>query len=326
MRKVIFDTDIGTDDAVALMALLLADDIDVIGVTTVFGNRPVENTTDNALRMIEFLGKDVPVYKGCSSSLVRSLTPGRDMNTLMQCIVKQRDGKEVRIHEETLQLPAASKKEQAKHACSYIVETLLASRQPIDICAVGPLTNIAVAIKMNPEIVNKIGTMYIMGGGLFVGNRTPVAEANFYDDPEAAEIVLNCGAHIVLGPIEGNEDGATYTQQDINDIEAIDNKTAIFTAKLLRDFIERCQFLFAPEIDSCCIHDYAGIVPIIDSETVTDLRREICHVDISGGMSDGQLVCDRRGYDTSASNVEVVYKMDSEKVHKILLDLISKAN
>ncbi|MEA4911095.1 MAG: nucleoside hydrolase [Oscillospiraceae bacterium] len=324
-RKLIFDCDTGTDDAVALTALLLSDTVDIVGVTSVHGNRPVENTTDNNLRLVEFLGMDVPVYKGCAAALVRDLTAGREYNTRMQRVRAVVDGEEIRIHEATLKLPAAAKRAQPQHACAFIVDTLRAAKEPIDVAAVGPLTNIAVALRMAPEIAQKIGTLYIMGGGLYTGNRTPVAEANFYDDPEAAEIVLTSGINILLGPIEGNVAGATYTLDDIAAIEALGTKTALWTGRLLRDFIERCRILFGGDPTSCCIHDYAAVAPAIDPATATDVRREICRVDFSGGMADGQLVVDRRGAPADDSPVRIVYAMDSARTHALLLSLLKKA-
>ena len=321
-KKVIFDCDIGCDDAVALAALLMADNVDVTAVTTVFGNRPVDNTTDNALRLISFMGKDIPVYRGCNTPIVRTLTRGRDLNTRMERIRMVVDGQEITIHEATLPLPESKRREEAKHACSYLIETLMNSDEKIDICATGPLTNIAMALRLEPRIAEKIGTLYIMGGGLYIGNRTPVAEANFYDDPEAAEIVLTSGIEIVLAPIEGCHSGATYTQDDIDEIDSVGTPLAHFLAEELRNFIKRCQILFAPDEDSCCIYDYAAAMPLIDASSVTDLRREICRVDFYGGMADGQLVVDRRGFDADHSSVQIIYEMDDKKVHNTLLKLL----
>lgn len=325
-RKVIFDGDTGTDDAVALIALLLADNIDVIGVTSVHGNRPVDNTSDNNLRLVEFMGRgDIPVFKGCGEAMVRELSRGREHNTRMQRIRAVVDGVEIKIHDATLPLPEAKGKLQPEHACSFIVNTLKNACEPIDICVVGPLTNIGMAIRMDPSIVKNIGTIYIMGGGIYRGNRTPVAEANFYDDPEAAEIVLTSGANVLLGPIEGNEAGATYSESDIAAIESVGTEPARFIAKILRDFIKRCKILFAPNVDTCCIHDYAAVAPLICPETVTDLRPEICRVDFYGGMADGQLVVDRRGYTPEDTPVRIVYDMDAGKTHELLLNLLRKA-
>lgn len=324
-RKIIVDCDTGTDDAIALIALLMSENADVIGITSVHGNGSMENAADNNLRLVEYLGLDVPVYKGCAAALVRGLTAGRDLNTRMERTHAEADGKEIRIHEAALRLPQPKRSVQPQSACSYIVDTLRSAQQTIDIAATGPLTNIAVALRMAPDIAEKIGTLYIMGGGLYTGNRTPVAEANFYDDPEAAEIVLTSGADILLSPLEGCACGATYTLEDIAALEAVGTQTALWAGRMLRDFIKRCSFLFGAASDSCCIYDYASIAPFIDSETATDIRREICRVDISGGMSDGQLVVDRRTAQTDKSSVKIVYGMDEQRTHDLLLKMIGRA-
>ncbi|MBQ6655452.1 MAG: nucleoside hydrolase [Erysipelotrichaceae bacterium] len=323
-KKVIFDCDIGCDDAVALAALLMSDNVDVIAVTTVFGNRPVDNTTDNALRLLSFMYRDIPVYRGCNTPMVRTLTRGRDLNTRMERIRMVIDGKEITIHEATLPLPESTRREEDRHACSYLIETLMNSEEKLDVCATGPLTNIAMALRLEPRIAEKIGTLYIMGGGLYIGNRTPVAEANFYDDPEAAEIVLTSGIEIVLAPIEGCHSGATYSQQDIDEIDSVGTPLAHFLAEELRNFIKRCQILFAPDENSCCIYDYAAVIPLIAPDAVRDIRREICRVDFYGGMADGQLVVDRRGFDSDHSSVQIIYELDSEKVHENLLSMLKR--
>jgi len=331
MRKAIVDCDTGTDDAVALIGLLLAKDIEVIGITTVHGNLPVGCCADNSLQITEFLGKDIPVYIGCAGPLVKKLTPGRTLNTLTQTVRREYGGQEIRIHERDIGLLRTSRKPQDEHAVSYIVRTLKQTKEPIDIFALGPLTNIAAALIMSPEIIKGIGTIYIMGGALHCGNRTPVGEANFVDDPEAAETVLISGANILICPLEATAQGATYNEDDISRIEACGNETSRFIGALLRRFIWRCGMLWDqdfeyppyefPEDASCCVHDWAAVAPAIDMSVVSRKSEEICHVDFSGGMSDGQLVIDRRGYGGNA-NAQIVHDMDGSKCKALLLELI----
>ena len=99
MRRMIIDCDTGTEDAVAVMALLLAKDIDVIAITTVHGNIPAINSADNNLQIVDFLKKDVPVYVGCDRPIVKNLYKGRTLNTLTQTLKKQFNGEEIKIHE-----------------------------------------------------------------------------------------------------------------------------------------------------------------------------------------------------------------------------------
>lgn len=332
-RRMIVDCDTGTDDSVALMGLLLADSVDVIAITCVHGNLTVEETTRNTLSLVNFLGMDVPVYQGCPHSLTHGLFPGRSLNTLCQQVKKEYNGEAVRIHEPSLGLEAGERRAEAEHAVSYLVRTLRQTEEPIDICAVGPLTNIASALILAPEIAQKIGTLYVMGGGIYIGNRTPVAEANFADDAEAAARVLISGVNLLLGPIEANVAGATYTLKDIEAIEALQTRSSAFVGALLRRFIWRCDYLWKPGFDqppyvveadsSCCIHDWAAVAPAIDPETATLVRKEVCRVDCSGGMSDGQLVIDRRGYYTEP-NASIVYDMDEHRCKELLLSLLAK--
>lgn len=325
-RQVIFDTDIGCDDALALIPLLIDENTDVIGITAVKGNLPVNNVCENALKVCELLGKDVPVYKGCESPMVRDLLKGRDYNTLMERIHMVVDGKEILIHQKDFDLPKPTKPIETKHAVSYIVDTLRQTKEKIDIVAIGPLTNIGMAIRLDPSIVNNIDTIYIMGGGLYIGNRTPVAEANFYDDPEAAEIVLNSGAHCLVCPIEPCEMAATYGPKEFEDIKKVNNKVSEFLLPMLQGYIDRCNILFNCNIDDCCVYDYAAVAPMLDESVIIEKRKDIVHVDISGGMSDGQMVIDRRGMMENKQNVEVIYKEDPIKVKQLFINLISKVS
>ena len=332
-RKMIIDCDTGTDDAVAVLGLLLADNIDVIGITSVHGNLSVEEAVQNNLSLVNLVGMDVPVYAGCPESLTSGLFPGRLQNTLCQTIRKEYNGEPVRIHEPSLGLPTGGRTVEKEHAVSYLVRTLREAEKPIDVCAVGPLTNIACALTMAPDIAKKIGTLYIMGGGIYIGNRTPVGEANFVDDAEAAAKVLLSGANMLIGPIEGNEAGSTYTLQDVEEIEAIGTETARFVGALIRRFLWRCDYLWKPGFDlppytvepgtSCCIHDWAAVAPAIDPLTATDIRKELCRVDCSGGMADGQMVIDRRGYYLEP-NASIVYDMDEKRCKELLKSLLAK--
>ena len=319
-RKVIFDCDIGCDDAVALIALLLNDDIDIMAITCVKGNIQVDDVAKNALKVLKLCNKDIPVYKGCNTPIVRDMLKGRDYNTLMQRIRMKIEDEEILIHERSFRLPLPEKKTEEMHAVSYLVDTLRHAKEKIDICAVGPLTNLGMAIRLDPDIIDNIGTIYIMGGGLYIGNRTPLAEANFYDDPEAAEIVLTSGARCLICPIEACEEAVTYTPEDLEEIKNTDNAIADFIYDELHGYIDRCNILFKNNIDNCCVYDFAAVAPLIDESVIADKRNEVVHVDISGGMADGQMVVDRRGMFEKKNPVQVIYHMDKEKVHRILID------
>ena len=164
-RKIILDCDPGHDDAVAIMLAAKSPKIDLLGITVVAGNQTLEKTTANALNVCQYLGLDIPVYAGCGQPMIRD----------KQVIADD-------IHGETgLDGPVFAplrKKAEDKHAVLYIIDTLMASDGDITLVPTGPLTNIAMAIRMEPRILPKIREIVLMGGCYQLGNVTPAAEFN----------------------------------------------------------------------------------------------------------------------------------------------------
>ena len=191
-RKIIIDTDPGQDDAVAiLVALASPDEIDVLGITCVAGNVPLDLTTRNARIVCELAGKrDVKVFAGCDRPL------GRDLVTAEHVHGKTGlDGPD--LPEPTMPLADG-------HAVDFIIDCLREHAPgTVTLCPLGPLTNIATALQKAPDIAKRIAKIVLMGGGYFEGgNITPAAEFNIYVDPEAADIVFKCGAPIVVMPLD----------------------------------------------------------------------------------------------------------------------------
>lgn len=295
MKKVILDVDTGSDDAIAIMTAALSDDLKVLGICTVNGNRCIENTTENTLRVVEHINAKIPVYKGCSLPMVVSLTNGRRKYIPFR---GQEDKKED-VHGDYLPLPKATIKEEKESAVIYLIKTLVESEGDISIIAVGPLTNIAMAIRIQPEIVNKIATLYIMGGGWHETNITPGAEFNFWIDPEAAKIVLNSGCKIVMVPLDATHAGAI----SINDAIFLKDQDSP-AAKLAATLIEKRLSGYnnwQPMIDQTTvpIHDALAVCAAIDEKVLADIRYINVDIDISGGLCDGQSVCDVENKDKS---------------------------
>ncbi len=198
--KIILDVDTGTDDAVAIMMAALSDDLDVLGICSVNGNRNVDITTENSLRVVQHIGRDIPVYRGCALPLVATLDPAR--KPLIPYGDKMFDGFE--NHGNFLDLPEAKIKEQDINAVSWYIDTLMKSDGDITIVALGPMTNIALAMRAEPRICKKINHIMCMGGALEEGNSGPTqrAEFNWWVDPEGTEIVLRSGVPITVIPLD----------------------------------------------------------------------------------------------------------------------------
>jgi inosine-uridine nucleoside N-ribohydrolase len=182
--KVILDVDTGTDDAVALMTAALSLDIELVGATSVNGNTGVKYTTENTLRVFDWIGMpEIPVFRGMDRPIVRTQTEL---------------GVAAIIHKNLLDLPPCSRGAtlRPEHAVDWLIDTYLASDGDIVLCPVWPLTNIAMAMQKEPRILDTIPEIVIMGGAHHMGNLTHSAEFNMMIDPEAARVVVNCGRPI----------------------------------------------------------------------------------------------------------------------------------
>ncbi|GHF42217.1 nucleoside hydrolase [Seohaeicola zhoushanensis] len=192
-KRIIIDTDPGQDDALAiLLALSVPEQLEVAAVTTVAGNVGVAQTTVNALRICQLASRpDIPVYAGAAQPIMRPLHTAEFI-----CGADGLAG---------MALPAPEQAAREVHAVTFLAEHLRASSRRVTICALGPLTNIALALRIAPEIAGKIERLVIMGGARDLGNMTAAAEFNFFVDPHAAAIVFGAGIPITLFPLS-----ATY--------------------------------------------------------------------------------------------------------------------
>jgi purine nucleosidase len=184
---IIIDTDPGQDDAVAiLLAVAARAQIDILGVCAVAGNVPVRQAATNALRVLELAdAKSVPVLEGAQGPLVFPLETAE--------FVCGPDGLA------GADLPPPEGRAESEHAALFIIETLrLADSGSVTLCCLGPLTNVALAVRVAPDIVGRIGRIVLMGGALGLGNMTPAAEFNVYVDPHAAQIVLGLGLPVAM--------------------------------------------------------------------------------------------------------------------------------
>jgi purine nucleosidase len=191
-RRIIIDTDPGQDDAVAiLLALASPEELDVLGITAVAGNVPLELTTVNSLKMTELARRrDVPVHAGCDRPMQRALITAEYVHGATGI-----DGAD---------LPEPSTAPAEGHAVEFIVDTVMSSEPgSITLCALGPLTNLGTAIARQPHLTGRLGEIVLMGGAFFEGgNTTPTAEFNILVDPEAADIVFRSGAPITVMPLD----------------------------------------------------------------------------------------------------------------------------
>ncbi len=183
-KKIILDCDPGIDDALAIVYAAGSAELELLGITTVAGNVSLDQTTSNALRVCEFIGAAVPVTPGCAAPLLRSPITAEHVHGA--------DGLR------GARLPPASRRPQPGHASDFIIETVLGAPGDITLIAIGPLTNIALALSREPRIAFEVQDFVIMGGSATRGNVTPAAEFNIACDPEAASIVFSAGWTVTM--------------------------------------------------------------------------------------------------------------------------------
>jgi len=216
-RAFLIDTDGGSDDVVALIMALRSRDVQVAAITTVAGNVPVEQATENVLYTVELCGLETPVYAGARRPLVRELVTAQWFHGT--------DGLGDHGY--------APKSRQAEptHAVDAIVRTVLAN-PGIEIVTLGPLTNLALAIRKEPTIARAIGRLVVMGGApCCEGNVTPAAEFNIWVDPEAAKIIFHAGLELDLVGWQLCRGTAALNATDIEKILALQTPLAEFVVR-----------------------------------------------------------------------------------------------
>ena len=219
--KIIIDTDPGQDDAAAIMLALGSPELEILGLTIVAGNVPLDLTTRNALMICELSGRlDVKVFSGAKGPLIGPQVTAEHAHGKSGL-----DGPDIFKPSITL---------QPRYAPDFLVETILKEdEKTVTLCPIGPLTNIALALKLEPRIAPRIKQIVLMGGGYFAqGNITPSAEFNIFADPEAAKIVFNCGAPIIMMPLDVTHQILT-TKARVEKIQAVGNTASLALAKML---------------------------------------------------------------------------------------------
>lgn len=312
--KLILDVDTGTDDAVALMFAALHPDLELVAATTVNGNVPVELCTENSLRVFDAIGAEIPVYEGARRPMLRPDFP-----------VPRTGRGESGIHGDFLDLPPARSQKQRERAVDYLVDTYMsAAGDEIVLVPVGPLTNIALAMSLEPRIVERIPRTIIMGGGHEIGNVTPAAEFNIWADPEAARVVLNSGLrNLTLAPLDATHK-ALITRDDCRRLRELGTPAGRAAAIMIERRIagyNAYQPMAVP--DAAPVHDVLCVAAIVDPTVITTAPYHT-DVETSGELTVGRTVIDthrRRGMEP---NAEVALDADGERFLRLMMETFAR--
>ncbi len=308
--KVILDCDPGQDDAVALLlALASPEDIDILGITTVAGNVPLGLTQRNA-RMICDIAKhvDTAVYAGCDRPLFREPTTAEHVHG------------ETGVNGIDVFEPETPLRET--HAVDYIVETLRAAeKDSITLVPTGPLTNIAAAFQRDPGVVEHVRRIVLMGGAMREGgNYTPSAEFNIYVDPEAADIVFNCGRPIIAFGLDVTHQVLT-TRERLAAITALNNPVSEAVVGML-DFFDRFD---AEKYSSegAPLHDACTVMYLL-RESLFESRHCNVAVETQSELTLGHTTVDFWHVSQRPRNVQWVHKVDADGFYQLLVERLSR--
>jgi purine nucleosidase len=275
-QKIIIDTDPGVDDALTFLLALASPEIQLVALTSVHGNIGIENTTRNALAVLELANAShIPVARGCEFSLIsRVYTSGKNVHGI------QGVG--------NAKLPEPKSKVVNQHAIDFLIEKVNAEPNQISVFPIGPLTNIALAIRKEPEFAKNVKELVIMGGSIKQGgNATPLAEFNIFADPHAAHVVFHSGIPIKLIPLDVTYQ-CLFTSKDVEKISKIKSPVATFIKDATSVYLD---FYKSEGIDGCALHDPLTLATIIAPDLLT-FEEYYVDVDMSGGVSNGNTFAD----------------------------------
>lgn len=304
-KKIILDVDPGHDDAVAMMMARIHPAIDLRAVTVVAGNQTLAKTARNALLVAEAIGLACPVAAGMSRPMVREPILAGDIHGA--------SGLDGPVFGE----PALAL--DGRHAVDLLIETLLDSDGDITVVPTGPLTNVAMAMRKEPAIVEKIERIVLMGGSYQLGNVTPAAEFNICADAEAAHVVFSSGRPLVMMGLDLTRQ-ALCGADVVERARKLDNPVATLFVELMEFFTKTQREVFgwtAPPL-----HDPTTVAWLIDP-TLFETKAMRVDVELRGEHTYGRTCCDYFGVTGREPNVEVAVGLDVPRFWDLLIGCLA---
>ncbi len=307
--KIIIDCDPGQDDAVMLLlALASPDELEILGVTAVAGNVPLDLTQRNARLMCDLAGRgDVEVYAGCPRPMVRGLITAENVHGKTGI-----DGME--IHEPAVAL-------NPRHAVDFIIDTLLTAEEPVTLVPTGPLTNVAMALVMAPAIAERIERVVLMGGALREGGNTSAsAEFNILVDPHAAHVVFGCGRPIVAMGLDVTHQ-VLATRARIEPIRALGTRATREVCAMLEYFqrYDREKYGF----DGAPLHDPCTIAYLLEPNIFAVKACNVA-VEFSSELTMGHTAVDFWDISGRPKNALWAHSVDADRFYALLTERLAR--
>jgi inosine-uridine nucleoside N-ribohydrolase len=299
MTRILLDCDPGHDDAIALLLALGSPEVELAGVTTVSGNQTVDKTTANALRVLELVGREVPVARGADRPLVRERFVADYVHGESGL-----DGPD---------LPPAQGEPVPEHAVEFLARHVAGTT----LVATGPLTNVALLLALHPDA--RPDRVVLMGGAIGEGNVSPAAEFNIWADPEAARRVFESGLDVTMVGLDVTH-RALVTPAHAERLRAA-GRAGRFAAELV-DFYGRFHDSVYPELGGSPMHDPVALAHVLDP-SILDVRPARIEVDCAWGAGRGRTNVDTRGR-AGEPNAHVAVDVDAERFLELLVDRVAR--
>lgn len=306
-RRIILDCDPGHDDAVAMILAHGSPEIDLVGITTVAGNQTIDKVTRNALGVARVIGLDVPVARGAEGPLVRALDTAEETHG------------DSGLDGPVLPEPAIAL--DPRPAPQFLVDTVMASEPgEITLVPTGALTNIALAVRLEPRIVDRVREVVLMGGAVHGGNWTPTAEFNILVDPEAADEVLTAGWRVTMVGLDVTH-RALATPDVVARIAAIGTGPARFVGELMEFFA--ASYRETQGFDHPPVHDPVAVAAVIDPTLLRTVPTPL-RVETEGRHTLGMTVADLRRVWPDDTPTRVALDLDVPRFWDLVIDAIER--
>ncbi|GAB3572715.1 nucleoside hydrolase [Leifsonia lichenia] len=307
-KKIILDCDPGHDDAIAMLLAHGNPDIDLLAVTTVVGNQTLPKVTRNALAVAEIAGMiGVPIAAGATRPLVRTIENAPEIHG--------DSGMDGPV------LPEPTMQVDARHAVDLIIDTVMAHEPgTVTLVPTGGLTNIALAVRKEPRIAERVKEVVLMGGGYHIGNWSAVAEFNIKIDPEAAHIVFNESWPVVMVGLDLTHQ-ALATPEVVEAIAAVGTKPSQFVVELLEFFGH--TYKESQGFDAPPVHDPCAVAYVIDPSVVRTVKVPI-DIELTGTLTLGMTVADFRAPAPDDCSTWAATELDHERFWALVVDALER--
>lgn len=302
-RRFLIDTDTASDDAVALVMAMQYPGVQIEAITVVAGNVPVDQGVQNALYTVELCQQTIPVHRGMPSPLTRPLETAQ--------FVHGEDGMG------DIGLPLNGRSPASNNAIDVLIQAIHQFAGELTLVTLGPLTNVAVALRQDPSIARAVSECIIMGGtGRGHGNMTPVAEYNFWADPEAARIVFESGMPIKMVGWDISRTYAVFNPEDTEALRGVNTSLARFSVDIQKAVVQFA--LTTTRLPGFDLPDPIAMAIALDPSVATRTARRFVAVETVSPLCRGQSVVDRLQITGCEPNAEVVMEASREKFLQML--------